>query len=180
MRQVSYTLLDGDAGTMQTLGAMWAIIDDAANAPRVKQLASNLYVTHSGKHHIGYSVCNLFDWMKAIRFKADPWQVEHLQHPDVLFDQLRDKGRIDADCDCASMLAASVLRNFGLEPVLMVMGRDPTGNYQHVCAGFRDPDGGPDIAFDPQETDRPGALPTGIQRLFISRHPLKNATVDTR
>ncbi len=159
---VRLPLADGDAGTMQTLAAMRAVIHDAAESAHVRGIAAGLA---AGKW-TGRDVADaVFYWVKPrCRFQADPPGVEHLRHPHQLLSEISAAGVALCDCDDVSMLTAAILTAANLTAVLTVCAREP-GPFEHVYTGVLI--GGERYALDPQEFASPGEEAPAVRRHTI-------------
>lgn len=159
-------LPEGDAGTDATIAAMTAVIHHASESPHVGRVVSRLLPALMSNQAVPVIV---FGWLKKYcRFKRDPWGKELLRHPDQLITEIEQGGQALCDCDDVAMLAASLCLACATRPVLIVMGRDPTGGFEHVYAGVAVPGGVPAYAaIDPQECDAPGReRPAARRRVY--------------
>lgn len=89
----------------------------------------------------------------AQRHEVDPAGVELLRHPAQSASTLNAYGAFVGDCDDVAMLAASLLIVNRIGCAFRVTRRDATWEHVYVVAL---PNGGGEIAIDPQETDMPG------------------------
>jgi len=167
--QLRFELAQGDAGVMQTLAAMWAVIDDAARSPIVQRVAAGL-------RQSGNQLQAVYDWIvDHVEFARDPWHIEHLRHPEQLIVEAAQEGVARGDCDDVAMLGASLLRWLEFEPVLIVVGRFVDRPYEHVFFGeYLGFDGSGRrlvIAMDPQQRVPIGQWPPGVVRTAVFGHP---------
>lgn len=160
-------LPEGDAGTDATVAAMTAVIHHAGESPHVGRVVSRLLPGLMQNKAVPVLV---FGWLKKhCRFKRDPWGKELLRHPDQLITEIESTGQALCDCDDVAMLAASLCMACGARPVLIVMGRDRSGPFEHVYAGVKiDRAVPPYGAIDPQECDAPGRERPAARRKVYS------------
>lgn len=161
-------IMPGELGTAQTIAAMHAVIDDAQRSPLIAALAQDVRETAREAYggadrmidfaegRVPAWACALWQWVQAhIEFRSDG-RAELLRHPHRLMEQIVRHRRALADCDDQTVFHASLFRRMGWPYRIVTVGpRD--GDWRHVYAALDDE--GRVIAFDPQDTDRPGQHP---------------------
>lgn len=124
-----------DDAVAMTIGAMAAMaIHAGTTSPMVNQAAAAI-ARACGQFQQACQVKRLYEWIrKVVRFKPDPINMEHLRYPDQLLAEIEftPEGMAAADCDCQSMLTASILIALGIPAVFVVDGRSADGVLEHV------------------------------------------------
>jgi len=142
-------LAGGDDGVADTVEAMTKIVLNAHEREATKQQAWEIT---RGLPGVAAKLEALFRWFRErIAFCRDPKTVERIQHPELLLFEIMNTGTACVDCDESATLAAALILGAGLKPVFVTVSETAKGNFTHVYAGVRVPDGRV-IAFDPQET----------------------------
>lgn len=146
----------GERGTAQTVAALWAVVQDAAQDRSVRTLAQK----------IGNPVA-LYHWVRAHQiFAPDPRGKEVIRTPAMLIRQVSRGGvggKFRGDCDDVAALGCAILAALGFRPVVSTVGATPRelgGRFQHIFFGFAAPVVGGVVLMDPQEGFPPGGLPT--------------------
>lgn len=176
----------GDEGVPATVAAIQAVVDHATHDPQtVRALRSLLVTVRSDRYNynfrppLSWSVENeakqfgraLWLWLTGhVEFERDPAGVELVRHPlDMLTEVLRS-GTARGDCDDMTALVCAVLHVAGYRPVVVTVGKEVNGRYQHVFAGVRT---GTKLArasvfpLDAQEKVPPGQWPAVAQRVKL-------------
>jgi hypothetical protein len=184
---VALKLSPGDAGTVQTLAAMQALVDASAQDRRVVnawKMLREIQAVELGTRAGADSV--LPPWRLVwqltrhhVRFAADPKRAELIREPLYVLDTLaearervvRSKGRdavyaVPGDCDDRAVLGATLSRLEGYDVAFVTLSDQPGGAWKHVLWAIR---GGPVLGtprdewypMDPQEADAPGRMPEG-------------------
>lgn len=131
-RHVTETpLLPGDAGTVQTVQAMRAMVEAAKADPHVRNAvlaALQGAPERSGRAELGA----LLSWVRdRMRFLRDPVDVEFLQSPSVLLESIRRTGEAWGDCDDLATLYATLAEAAGYPTRFVVQGPE-AGDFTHV------------------------------------------------
>lgn len=160
---LSMPIPEGDDGTAATLWAMKAIADDAAeHSFRVHQVAAEVMNAIQADPMGGARW--LYEWLiQRVKFRKDPWQIEHVRHPNQLLAEIAQNGRALGDCDDVATLAVAILKAAGYSPVLIVVGRKISARFEHVLYGVLLSGGV--FPIDSQHRHF-GQLPPGVQRVF--------------
>jgi hypothetical protein len=184
---VALKLSPGDAGTVQTLAAMQALVDASAQDRRVFnawKILREIQAVELGTRAGADSV--LPPWRLVwqltrhhVRFAADPKRAELIREPLYVLDALaearervvRSNGRdavyaVPGDCDDRAVLGATLSRLEGYDVAFVTLSDQPGGAWKHVLWAIR---GGPVLGtprdewypMDPQEADAPGRMPEG-------------------
>ena len=156
-------LPDGDAGIMDTLWAMRALVDDALDASRVVRGIAEAILGNAPTRRD--QLLAVFSWLtKTVRFAADPAGVEHVRHPFVMLIEIHRTGTTSGDCDDMATLGAALLKSVGFPTAFIVASNRPTGDFNHVLFGAYI--NGILITLDPQQKmfDR---LPDTLTRKYV-------------
>lgn len=140
MRGSLGTLPQGDRAVVYTVAAIQATIDHALyidfEASKVRSIAAKLR-SDAGGDALGFAQ-RLYDWCKAfVVFRRDPENIELLQTPSSMIEQIEEAGIARGDCDDLATLAATMIAAAGFDPVLITVGRKKNGSYQHIFFGLR-------------------------------------------
>jgi hypothetical protein len=164
-RALRVQLSEGDAGTLETLCAMKAMVLDAVRTPEV------LTKTDIGRLTTGgWALDVLWLWARTnVRYTDDPEGVELLQHPERMLRQIREHGYVLGDCDDRTMLLASMFVAVGQRVAIVAVGRAGAGEFEHVLPALPrmkyeirgEMKASDFIPFDSQEASRIGAWPCG-------------------
>lgn len=151
-RSLSVELPAGFAGIEATLGIMKAAAKHGAIVePRLLALPQ--------------TAIEMWQWCKrSVRFRPDPWNIEHVRHPTDLFDMIEHVGDrpIEIDCDdLAVLIAAWAIARMRIWPVFFIAAK-PGQGYSHVYAGL-----GKAIPFDPQDAAAIGAHPPNASSIRV-------------
>lgn len=184
---IALRLSAGDAGTVETLAAMQALVDASANDPRVVKRWKILREYQAMELGAGAGDDSVLPpWRlvwnltrEHVRFAADPRRAELIREPLYALDMLAEareravkaKGRgaayaIPGDCDDRAVLGATLSRLEGYDVAFVTLSQHPDGAWQHVLWAIA---GGPVLGtprdewypMDPQEADAPGRMPAG-------------------
>lgn len=160
----------GDDGITATIAAMQAIVDHAVHVrPTSMQLARIAGELNTG--NVLDFAENLWTWCRDnVRFRRDPLAVELVRHPGELLKELRSTGVARGDCDDLSVLACSIIAAAGYRPVLITVGREQGGRFQHVFFGLRlgdELDTSSVLPLDPQERTPAGSWPARARRVKL-------------
>ena len=118
----------GHRGTAQTIAAMRPLIDQGIKNQNINRLAIQI-VRSTPEFSEGPKVQAIFNWMRQnIRFVADPVGKEALRTPEETL--LVGAG----DCDCMTVLIATIAGTIGLPSRAMTVSTDPAepNTYSHV------------------------------------------------
>lgn len=170
-RWMRLPLPPGDNGVHQTVGAMSASVQAAAQHPSIRAQAAALARGMNPSTKFGAVLWTFL--RRSMTFRRDPISGEMLQSPVALLGQIRGAGMAWGDCDDRAMLGAALLRAWGAHPVLVTCGLRAKGRFQHVYYGeLIDPNGQLDrsnvVPSDPQENVPYGQWTRGERtRIFL-------------
>lgn len=135
-------LSQGDQGTLETLWAMRALVEQGAAQDVTKKLARGL-IDSGG---LMATLRKVHAWLaKRVAFRDDSLTAlpydgaspETLRPVAAMLADVARKGIVHGDCDELATLAAAILYALGQDVVLVVVGRDAASDYEHVFAGVR-------------------------------------------
>jgi transglutaminase-like putative cysteine protease len=157
----------GDAGVMQTLAAMAALINDGVNQPPVVEFARQLAVT-AGTRRYAQQAFAIREWLRSVwRFVDDPPDRELLRDSVVMLREYMNTGIITGDCDEVAILGATLGKAIGLQAELVALAffnQDGTpGRYEHVYAILTTATG----AQVDVDVTRPGIIPAIARQAAI-------------
>lgn len=157
-------LPDGDRGTIATLAAMTALIDNAKVQPQIIELARLISRNKDLQKNFPLAV---YQWLQKVQvFEPDPPGQELCRHPVELVLQWSSDSKIRCDCDDVAMFACSLLGAMNINPMLVIYRKSPGMPYVHVAWGFHDPVIGERIPLDSQEKIQPGHYTTRHYKEF--------------
>jgi hypothetical protein len=147
---LSLRIPEGEAGTLATLEAMSAVVDDAQRSPLVVQVAATIAASAPNRDYAAQLLALDQLCRDVFIFKPDSWGYEDIRHPDQLITEIRNNGRTACDCDDVSTFGASIIRALGRKPFFCACRRYVDGPFVHVHFGVSIANGQM-IPLDPQE-----------------------------
>lgn len=127
-------LPDGVKGNEATINLMRQVASVRGGHPLIRKLALNIldFADVKSNHYVDEAVA-IGEYVKAkVRYVRDPDQIEYLQDPVDLVEQIQ-KGEAQGDCDDMSLLIASLLKSIGHKPFYRAVRYDAAfGNYNHI------------------------------------------------
>ncbi|MEN1705012.1 MAG: transglutaminase domain-containing protein [Planctomycetota bacterium] len=148
----AFALSDGEAGTLETLAAMQALADDAAESSVVGVFAKSVADRTGTVREFIEAVYAILD--DQFMFEEDGPD-EQTTTPATLVVALAN-GEAAGDCDDLATLIAAVLQSQGI-PARFIVARTGPGEWEHVLAAAVTDDGL--LPIDPQDADAVGQLP---------------------
>jgi len=148
---------DGENGVVRTVGAMRAIIRDAADSPTVHQFASTIAASVPNRSRRAQLYALDQTMRDLLHFKEDTKGREVLRHPDQLLHEIGLNGVASCDCDDQTMLGAATLRALGFNPAIVTIVPPGEDEFKHVhfAALLHEPEAHL-FPLDPQERIPPG------------------------
>lgn len=145
----------GDAGAQRTLEIMRGLVNDSLASPLVRRAAASLTLGLGQRDVTGQARAIRRFLSERMRFLPDPLGCELLHTPDYLLTEIAQRGIIQADCDDAAILSASLAKNIGIRSWFKAVSffNDKTP-YQHVYTVVQTPAG-----FLDMDTTRPAPAP---------------------
>lgn len=124
----------GDAGAMQTLAEMRAMVQRSAVEPEIVSLA-RVIVRPAARGDRRGAAGLVRDWVsRHTRWTPDPEGAEYLVPPTVMLSRIARAGLAPGDCDDVAVLAATLLKAAGIPARLTAIGFHPTRRLSHVTA----------------------------------------------
>lgn len=124
----------GVRGNVQTIEFMKKIARERSFYPVIRQFAKNILI-YAGVDSNNYAdeALAIGDYVKnKVRYLRDPDNIEYLQAPEDLIEQMA-KGEAQGDCDDMALLIASLLLSIGHQPRFRaVRYKRNTGHYDHI------------------------------------------------
>jgi hypothetical protein len=123
----------GQQGTLETLRAMRAIVNDATRDPVVTTLAFTLF-----------EECKCLRCLKCVVELIDLWTRDHFVYvsdgdemeiintPGYDIKQIADTGNFGGDCDDVAVFSAALFKSLGLQLRFVAIKTDPVENFSHV------------------------------------------------
>lgn len=134
------TLPQGDDGVTATIAAIQALVDDAAFGPtRPAFVAIARDIREESEAATAAEFAReLYRWLQAaIEFERDPADTELVRHPADMLAAWKREGVAYGDCDDMATLAAAIIAAAGFRPVVVTVGRNKPGRFEHIFAGVR-------------------------------------------
>lgn len=124
---------DGDAGVEATVRRMQSIYRDALRDPRIVQFAQRLVGLDQADGQAA-QVQAVAAFVRARwRFVGDSLGFEQLKTPDRLLSESESYGKLQGDCDDATLLLMTLLGAIGIQSRIVVVQRDPRSpSFDHV------------------------------------------------
>lgn len=153
---LSEPLMDGEAGTAQTIALMRQLVDEALRDPVFVRLATDI-VRGAPAFDDFAEAQALYNWVRAnIRFTKDPVTKEKLYPPQELL-------KIRAgDCDDISMLLGAFLMAVGYPARLVTVGANQNAPDQFSHVYVEGQIGGQWIPMDPARFDSQFGMPPPV------------------
>jgi hypothetical protein len=125
---------DGKKGNIATINFMIKVARERAGHPIIRHTALKIleYNQIPSQDHAKEALA-LGDFVKEhVTYRRDPEDVEYLQDPIMLIDQI-NRGVATGDCDDMSLLIATLLLATGGKPFFRAVRYDSIwGNYNHI------------------------------------------------
>jgi len=122
----SVPLAYGSAGTMQTVRAMRAMIEDGKRDPRIIAAATSIIYTTPERFEVG-EACAVFEFVRDhVRYVRDVAGVETLAHPVITLQ------RLSGDCDDQTALLGAMLEAIGYPVRMVVAAYQGPRAWEHV------------------------------------------------
>lgn len=121
----------GRDGTLETLWAMRAIVEDAQRSSIVKRWAASM----EGRSPRDTLMRVYTAVRRGVAFRPDPPEVEEINLPDEILAAMEAGKAIAIDCDESAVLIAAALKALGHPTAFVVVGRRPEsvgGRFEHV------------------------------------------------
>lgn len=131
---MSGQLPDGKKGNIETIIFMKKVARFRSGHPLVRKLALNILNSYGvGSNRYLDESYAIGDYVKAkIRYVRDPDDIEYLQDPIDLIEQIK-VGEAQGDCDDMALLICALLLTIGHRPFLRaVRYKAKNGHYNHI------------------------------------------------
>lgn len=130
-RQVG-PLMDGDAGTVQTLDLMRGLVRNGVAHPLVRQTAVDL-ARRTLPNDTAGQVREIRAFLtERMHFVHDPLDWEHVSSPEIPLGEMQDRFYATGDCDDVAVLGAALGGAIGIPARFVVLGfhdvRNPMGH----------------------------------------------------
>lgn len=131
---VDYHPVSGDAATAATLATMRRLAVDASRHPTLLALARQIVAEDRDGGFSGRTRAErITRWLAAhTRYVPDPTSLEVVRPPLALLRDIAEQGWAAEDCESLATLHAALLEAVGVPTRYRVLGRDPSGPYEHV------------------------------------------------
>lgn len=151
--QASFSAIGpGYAGTLDTIHRMKQLARAGAPRPSVRELAVSLV---TGTRTDAEQQAGLIRaWLERhVSFLRDPLGTEALHSPELMLEQVNQRGRTDVDCDDVAILAAALGLSIGLPARFVLLGKERRA-FEHVFTELQDPRTGEWFELDTTRPDQ--------------------------
>lgn len=146
----------GDLGIEWTVRRMRQLVASSLGSPLLATTAAHIVRRSRSPAEAADRIRGFLE--EAVRFEHDPRGVELLKPPDMMLEELEQRGEAVGDCDDVAVFGAALGRAIGLPARFVLLAFTHGAPFEHVYTELQTEEGWREL-----DTTRPHQLPSGLE-----------------